>query len=53
MARELAAVEKVGEAEAIKMIEAQLAKGPRRGAAKADELVDEAEESDESEVEAA
>jgi CarD family transcriptional regulator len=50
MARELAAVEKIVEAEAIKRIEAQLAKGPRRGTAKAEELVDEA---DESEVEAA
>ncbi|MBN8940674.1 MAG: CarD family transcriptional regulator [Rhizobiales bacterium] len=50
MARELAAVERIVEAEAIKQIEAQLAKGPRRGVAKAEELVDEA---DESEVEAA
>ncbi|QCK85030.1 CarD family transcriptional regulator [Phreatobacter aquaticus] len=52
MARELAAVERVVEADAIKMIEAQLAKGPRRGVAKAEEA-EEAEDADESEVEAA
>ena len=49
MARELAAVERIGEAEAIKQIEAQLSKGPRRGAAKAEDLDD----ADEAEVEAA
>jgi len=49
MARELAAVERVIEAEAVKLIEAQLAKGPRRGPAKAEEI----DETDESEVEAA
>jgi CarD family transcriptional regulator len=49
MARELAAVERVVEAEAVKLIEAQLAKGPRRGPAKAEEV----DESDEPEVEAA
>lgn len=54
MARELAAVEKYTEAEAVKAIEAQLAKGPRRGVAKADEAADGAEdEMDEAEVEAA
>lgn len=54
MARELAAVEKYTEAEAVKAIEAQLAKGPRRGVAKTDEAVDGAEdEMDEAEVEAA
>jgi len=51
MARELAAVERVIEAEAVKMIEAQLAKGPRRGPAKAE--AEDADESDEPEVEAA
>jgi len=51
MARELAAVERVIESEAVKLIEAQLAKGPRRGPAKAE--ADEADESDEPEVEAA
>ena len=51
MARELAAVERVVEAEAVKLIEAQLAKGPRRGPAKAE--AEEADESDEPEVEAA
>jgi CarD family transcriptional regulator len=50
MARELAAVERISEADAVKQIEAQLAKGPRRGAAKAEELV---EDGDEAEVEAA
>jgi CarD family transcriptional regulator len=53
MARELAAVERVVEAEAVKMIEAQLAKGPRRGVAKAEDLVEDADEADETEVEAA
>lgn len=51
MARELAAVERVVETEAVKLIEAQLAKGPRRGPAKAE--AEEADESDEPEVEAA
>ena len=48
MARELAAVEKLTDSEAIKKIEAMLAKGPKRGAAKdeaetAEAEVDEAE----------
>ncbi|MGQ3355387.1 MAG: CarD family transcriptional regulator [Phreatobacter sp.] len=51
MARELAAVERVVETEAVKLIEAQLAKGPRRGPAKAE--ADDADEADEPEVEAA
>ena len=36
MAREIAAVNKMSETEAVRLIEANLAKGPRRGAAKAD-----------------
>jgi len=37
MSREIAAVEQISETEAVRRIEAQLAKSPRRGAAKADE----------------
>jgi CarD family transcriptional regulator len=36
MAREIAAVNKMSETEAVRLIEANLAKGPKRGAAKAD-----------------
>jgi CarD family transcriptional regulator len=54
LSRELAAVERVTEPEAVKMIEAQLAKGPRRGVAKTEvEGDDLADEADEPEVEAA
>ena len=52
MARELAAVEKLTDAEAVKKIEAMLAKGPKRGAAKEAEA-DEAEETEEPGGEAA
>ncbi len=48
MARELAAVEKLTDSEAVKKIEAMLAKGPKRGAAK-----DEAEGEEDDEAEAA
>jgi CarD family transcriptional regulator len=44
MAREIAAVNKVSETEAVHLIEANLAKGPRRGAAKADNEETEQEE---------
>ena len=54
LSRELAAVERVTEPEAVKMIEAQLAKGPRRGVAKTEAEGDDlADEADEPEVEAA
>lgn len=52
MAREIAAVEKVTDPEAVKLIEANLAKGPRRGKAEEAEAV-EVESDDTSEVEAA
>ena len=48
MARELAAVEKLTDSEAIKKIEAMLAKGPKRGAAKDEPEKD--EEDDEAEA---
>ena len=41
LSREIAAVQRITETEAIKEIEAALAKGPRRGPAKAEELVEE------------
>jgi CarD family transcriptional regulator len=41
LSREIAAVQRVTETEAVKEIEAALAKGPRRGPAKAEELVEE------------
>ncbi len=50
MAREIAAVEKVTDPEAVKLIEANLAKGPRRGKAEEAEAT---ESDDDSEVEAA
>ena len=37
LSREISAVQRITETEAVKEIEAALAKGPRRGAAKADE----------------
>ena len=43
LSREISAVERITETEAIKEIEGALAKGPRRGAAKADEPVVEEE----------
>jgi CarD family transcriptional regulator len=43
LSREIAAVQRITETEAIKEIEAALAKGPRRGPAKADEIVEEEE----------
>ncbi|MGQ3676667.1 CarD family transcriptional regulator [Xanthobacter sp. TB0139] len=49
MARELSAVQNLTETEAIKLIEQNLLKGPRRGPAKAAEEV-EAEETDEEEA---
>jgi CarD family transcriptional regulator len=52
MAREIAAVEKVTDPEAVKLIEANLAKGPRRGKAEEVEVV-EPDSDDASEVEAA
>jgi CarD family transcriptional regulator len=48
MARELAAVEKLTDTEAVKKIEAMLAKGPKRGAAKAEAEAEEAEEGEPS-----
>jgi CarD family transcriptional regulator len=48
MARELAAVEKLTDAEAVKKIEAMLAKGPKRGAAKSEAEAEEAEEGDDT-----
>ncbi len=41
LSREISAVQRITETEAIKEIEAALAKGPRRGPAKAEELVEE------------
>jgi CarD family transcriptional regulator len=43
LSREISAVERITETEAIKEIEGALAKGPRRGAAKAEEVVVEEE----------
>ena len=43
MSREISAVERITETEAIKEIEGALAKGPRRGATKAEEAVVEEE----------
>ena len=51
MARELSAVQNITETESVKLIEQNLLKGPRRGPAKAE--AEEADESDEPEVEAA
>lgn len=48
MARELAAVEKLTDAEAVKKIEAMLAKGPKRGAAKAEAEAAESEDGDDA-----
>jgi CarD family transcriptional regulator len=54
MARELAAIEKLTDAEAVRAIEAQLAKGPRRGGkTDAADAADDADDVDETEVEAA
>lgn len=54
MARELAAIEKLTDQEAVRAIEAQLAKGPRRGAkTDAADAADDADDLDETEVEAA
>jgi CarD family transcriptional regulator len=50
MARELAAVEKLTDSEAVKKIEAMLAKGPKRGPAKAEEADAEAGDGDEAEA---
>jgi CarD family transcriptional regulator len=50
MARELAAVEKLTDSEAVKKIEAMLAKGPKRGPAKAEEADADAPEGDEAEA---
>ncbi len=51
MARELSAVEKLTDSEAVKKIEAMLAKGPKRGQAKAEAAEgDEAEDGDEAEA---
>ncbi|HTV67520.1 MAG TPA: CarD family transcriptional regulator [Rhizobiaceae bacterium] len=44
MAREIAAVNKMSETEAVRLIEANLAKGPKRGVAKADNEETEQEE---------
>ncbi|WP_222876288.1 CarD family transcriptional regulator [Terrihabitans soli] len=52
MARELAAVEKLTDSEAIKKIEAMLAKGPKRGPAKAEDAEGEADAEAEPEAEA-
>ena len=41
LSREISAVQRITETEAIKEIEAALAKGPRRGGPKADEVVEE------------
>jgi CarD family transcriptional regulator, regulator of rRNA transcription len=41
LSREISAVQRITETEAIKEIEAALAKGPRRGGPKADEMVEE------------
>jgi CarD family transcriptional regulator len=53
MARELAAVEKLTDSEAVKKIEAMLAKGPKRGPAKAEEADADADGSEGDEAEAA
>jgi len=53
LAREIAAVERITETEAIKQIEAALAKGPRRGAAKPAEASEADEETLVEEAEAA
>lgn len=50
MAREIAAVQDLTDAEAIKTIEANLAKGPKRGAAKAEEADEDMDEGAEEEA---
>lgn len=48
MSREIAAVEQISETEAVRRIETQLAKSPRRGAVKAEEEAEAADEHEEA-----